>query len=301
MKKTLKIGFIGLGKMGAGMCSCIQKAGFDLIVYNRTRSKTVSFEQNGAKVANSPREAVEDCDIIFTSLMDDASVIDICNGVDGILMGLKSGAIHIGLTTIQPSTSDFLGKIHKEKNTQYIAGPVVGRPDAAQAGKLISFLAGDAHSIEMARSVIESYSQKILLIGDKQSMASSLKISTNYMAMTQLVMLGEIFTFAEKSGLDRNMILMIAKLFFAGNEPMSMYSQKIKDRDFDDVGFDLSAGLKDVLLFEKAFTDVGVRPGLITIAKENLVSAMANGLAKKDWSALTEISRRASGLESQVN
>lgn len=298
--QALKVGFIGLGKMGSGICSNIQKAGFELSVFNRTRAKTTLFKKNGATVANSPREAVEDCDIVFTSLMDDKSVIDICQAEDGVLAGLKPDAIHIGLTTIQPVTSDLLGKMHLQKNAHYIAGPVVGRPDAAKSGKLISFLAGDPKTIATAHCVIQSYSEKIITVGHQQRIASALKISTNYMAMTQLVMLGEVFTFAQKSGIDSEIILKIAKLFFAGNTAMMEYSQKIKDRNFDTVGFDLSAGLKDALVFEKAFNDVGVRPGIIGIAKENLVSAMANGLENKDWSALTEISRRAAGLDSQV-
>lgn len=300
-QNTLNIGFIGLGKMGAGICSNIQKAGFPLIVYNRTRAKTERFANEGAIIANSPREVAQNSDIILTSIMDDASLLDICNREDGIFAGLKPGTIHIGLTTILPSTSNTLEEMHKEKSCHYIAGPIAGRPDAAEAGKLVSFLGGESQAIETSRPLISSYSETILPVGDIPGTASAMKICANYMMMTQLVMLGEIFTFADKRGLNKEMILMMATTFFSGGGPMVYYSQKIKNRTFDDVGFDLTGGLKDAILFEKAFVDVGVRPGIISIAKENFVAAAANGLGKKDWSALTEMTRRAAGLENQVD
>ena len=232
--------------------------------------------------------------------MDDGSVINLCRGQDGILAGLTPDTIHLGLTTIQPATSNRLGKMHMEKHGHYIAAPVAGRPDAAEAAELISFLGGDSKAIEQAGPVVQCYSKKVVPTGDSPGTASATKVCVNYMAMTQLVMLGEMYTFAEKSGVDREMIFMMARVVYGGAGPMAAYAEKIKNRSFDDAGFELTAGLKDALVFEKAFVDAGVRPGTVGVAKENLVAAVANGLGNKDWSALTEMTRRAAGLDSQV-
>ena len=124
-----------------------------------------------------------------------------------------------------------------------------------------------------------------------------MKICVNYMAMTQLAMLGEIFTYAEKSELDKAKVLTITKMFFSDNQAMRDYAEKIANRDFDTVGFDLSAGLKDALIFETAFTASGVKPSTILGAKDNLIAANQNGLGDKDWSALTEVSRMLAGLK----
>ncbi|WP_275724764.1 NAD(P)-dependent oxidoreductase [Vibrio furnissii] len=100
---ALKIGFIGLGKMGSGICENIQKAGYSLTVYNRTVSKTEPFQQRGANVASSIKQLVEQSDIIFTSVLDDKSLNDVCQGEHGILESMTAGKIHVGLTTIQPT------------------------------------------------------------------------------------------------------------------------------------------------------------------------------------------------------
>lgn len=294
--QKLKIGFIGLGKMGSGMCQNIQQAGYDLIVYNRTLSKTRPFEENGARVAKTIPELVACSDIIFTSLFDDQSVIDLCHGQDGIFNAITPEKIHIGLTTIQPSTADQLKAEHEKHHCHYISAPVVGRPDAAELGRLITFLAGDSLAIQQALPVIETYSIRQVLVGETASAASAMKICVNYMTMAQLAMLGEVFTFAEKMQLDNPLVLNIVELFFSGNEAIKEYAGKIAKRDFDTAGFELAAGLKDACIFEKAFNSCDVIPSAILGAKHNLVTAQHIGLGKKDWSALTEISRMMAGL-----
>ncbi|EEX40402.1 NAD(P)-dependent oxidoreductase [Vibrio furnissii] len=296
---ALKIGFIGLGKMGSGICENIQKAGYSLTVYNRTVSKTEPFQQRGANVASSIKQLVEQSDIIFTSVLDDKSLNDLCQGEHGILESMTAGKIHVGLTTIQPTTADALKTGHEKRACHYIAAPVVGRPDAAAAGQLITFLAGNTTAIDAVLPIIDTYTVKHVLVGSVASSANAMKICVNYMAMAQLAMLGEIFTFAEKRQLDQRQVLAVAKMFFAGNEAMSSYAEKIANREFDTVGFDLSAGLKDALIFDTAFTACGVKPSAILGAKENLIAANANGLGNKDWSALTEITRQLAGLSNQ--
>ncbi|WP_417561499.1 NAD(P)-dependent oxidoreductase [Marinomonas sp.] len=187
-----------LGNKASGICEKIQKAGYQLTVYNRMISKAQPFQERGATVANSIKELVERSDIIFTSLLDDNSIIELCLDEDGILDSMTTGKIHVGLTTIQPSTADHLKSEHEKRGCQYIAAPVVGRPDAAAAGKLITFLAGKTSAIEVAQPIIESYTAKQIPVGTVASSANGMKICVNYMAMAQLAMLGEVFTFAEK-------------------------------------------------------------------------------------------------------
>lgn len=300
MKKKLNTGFIGLGKMGAAICTNIQRENFPVTVYNRTRSKTELFKKKGAAVAGSPRETAEKSDIILTSLMDDVSVLDMCAGENGLLAGLRPGGIHIGLTTILPDTANRLSDLHQEQNCQYLAAPVLGRPDAAAAGTLVSLLAGDSKVIETVRPIIDCYSQKIIPVGATPGRANALKVCVNYIIMTQMILFGEIFTFAEKSRLDKEMIFKFAQMIFGGSGPVIEYVEKIKNRAFDNAGFALTGGLKDALLFEEAFNGVGVKAGLALLAKENLMAAAMNGLENKDWSVLTEMIRLSAGLDSQA-
>jgi 3-hydroxyisobutyrate dehydrogenase-like beta-hydroxyacid dehydrogenase len=300
MEKKLNIGFIGLGKMGAGICANIQRENFPITVYNRTRSKAEPFEKKGGVIAGSPHEVAEKSDIVLTSLMDDASVLEMCTGENGLLAGLKPDGIHIGLTTILPATANRLSDLHKEKQCHYIAAPVLGRPDAASAGSLISILGGDSKVIEIVRPIIDCYSEKTITVSNTPGRANALKVCINYIIMTQIVMFGEVFTFAEKSSLDKEIIYKFAQMIFGESGPTIEYIKKIKNRAFDDAGFALTGGLKDSLLFEKAFVDVGVKAGVATLAKDNLMAAAMNGLCDKDWSALTEMIRLSAGLDSQA-
>ncbi|VVS91437.1 3-hydroxyisobutyrate dehydrogenase-related [Desulfoluna spongiiphila] len=300
MKQEFRIGFIGLGKMGSAICAHILKEKYQVSVYNRTCAKAEPFVRKGAAVVGSPREAAEKSDIVLTSLMDDASVFEMCAGDDGVIAGLKPGGIHIGLTTILPSTANKLRDLHKENHTHYLAAPVLGRPDAAAAGSLISILGGDSGSIETVRPIVDCYSNKIIPIHGAPGRANALKVCVNYFAMTQMVMFGEVFAFTEKSDLHKEIIFGFAQMIFGESGPMIEYVEKIKNRTFDDAGFALTGGLKDSLLFEKAFADVGIRAGVASLAKESLMAAAMNGLGDKDWSALTEMIRLSAGLDSQA-
>lgn len=295
-QSSLKVGFIGLGKMGAGICSNIQKAGFELSVFNRTQSKCEPFVEAGAFACGSPKELASRSDIVLTSLMDDKSILDTVSGENGILAGLAPGGIHICLTTINVRTAVKLAEMHQEKGCTYLSGPVLGRPDAAESGELKTFMSGDAESIERCKPLVDAYTSMLLPVGETAAEAVSMKVCANYMAITQIEVMGELYTFAEKSNLNKDLILMMFHMFYA--EPiMKMYAEKIKDRDFDDSGFDLTAGLKDVKVYEEAFTDAGAIPSIGNIVKDKLVTAKALGMGGKDWSATYEITRLMAGLK----
>ena len=296
MEKKLKIGFIGLGKMGAGICSNIQKAGFALSVYNRTQSKMEPFVKAGAFGCKTPKETAEGSDIVLTSLLDDQSMLDAVTGESGILAGLKKGGIHICLTTISVKTAEKLERLHCKNGCTYLSGPVLGRPDAAAAGELKTFMSGDTDAIESCKPIVESYTTMILPIGSTASEAISMKVCANYMVISQMEMMGEIYTFAEKSGLNLDILQMMFQMAFA--EPiLKMYAKKIKNRDFDEAGFDLVGGLKDVRIYEEAFTNVQAIPSIAKIVKDKLITAVAHGMGQKDWSAIYEITRLQAGLK----
>lgn len=296
MNLDKKIGFIGLGKMGAGICSNIQKAGFALSVYNRTQSKMEPFVKAGAFGCKTPKETAERSDIVLTSLMDDQSVLDAVSGETGILAGLKPGGIHICLTTIRVKTAEKLERMHREEGCIYLAGPVVGRPEAASAGKLKTFLSGDSSAIESCQPVIESYTSLNMVVGDTAVAGTSMKVCANYIALTQIEMMGEIYAFAEKRGLNPDVIQRMLQMIYA--EPtLQMYAEKIKNRNFDDAGFELVGGFKDVSIFEDAFTDVCAIPSIAKIVKDKMVTALALGMGHKDWSATYEITRLQAGLK----
>ncbi len=281
--------------MGSGIASNILKAGFDLTVWNRTQEKMQPFIDDGAKGAKSPKEAVSDVDIVLTSLMDDQSILDNLNGEKGMLAGMKPDSVHLCVTTISPKFADELASIHKEHGSRFVAGPVLGRPDAAADGDLMSYMAGDEQGMEIAMPVCRAYTQKAIPIGQTPSTAYVLKLCLNYSVISIIELMGEVYACADKSGLDLELVKGIYESIFA-HPVLKMYAGKLRARDFDDGGFRMTGGLKDVRLMLETAESFGTRFEIGEVIKGKMVAALEQGMEDKDWSAIYEISRQQAGL-----
>jgi 3-hydroxyisobutyrate dehydrogenase-like beta-hydroxyacid dehydrogenase len=289
---ALSVACIGLGRMGSGIAGNIQKHGFPLTVYNRTSEKTKSFVSAGAVPARIPREAAAAAEIIVTNLMDDASVLDTVTGENGILAGMRANAIHIGTTTISPSLSTRLAALHAAHGSHYIAGPVAGRPDAAAAGKLFTFLAGKPEPVERSHPVISAYADRIIPMGEDAAVAMSMKLVGNFMVASLLEMMGQVYVFAEKRGVDPAIITGMFKQFMPA---ASEYVDRISSRNFENAGFTLDGGLKDVTLILAAAAEVHAPLPYASLVRDKCLAAQARGMSQLDWSVLTEISRLDAG------
>jgi 3-hydroxyisobutyrate dehydrogenase-like beta-hydroxyacid dehydrogenase len=291
----LSVACIGLGRIGGGIARSIQASGCRLIAYNRNPQKTQPFVASGATKAASPREAAAAADIVVTSLMDDKSVLDNMKGDDGILAGMRPGAIHIGTSTISPKASTQLAEMHASHGSHYVAAPVVGRPDAAAAGKLITFVAGKPEAIERCRPVIEAYAAKIIVLGNDPATAPSLKLVVNFFAASLLELLGQTFVFAEKRGLKLELVSGIFKELLQ-HPAMPVYMDKIRTGNFDDdIGFTLDGGLKDVQLMLEAAAEVHVPIPYASLIRDKCITAQAYGMGQRDWSVFTEVTRINAG------
>jgi len=294
-EQVKRVAFLGLGRMGSGIAHNILKAGFELTVYNRTAEKMRPLVEVGARASASPREAVEGSDAVVSCLFDDTSVLDIVSGDDGLLSGLSPNSVHIGITTILPRTAERLATMHKAHGSHYVAAPVVGRPDVADAGQLRAFVAGDPAVIARCDPLLHAYCQMVVNVGEKHQVANSVKLAVNYMIVSLIELMGEVYAFGEKSGIDpQHLRLLMATMF--PQPQVQEYAQRILARDFDEVGFDLVSGFKDVRLMIGASEEVAVPLGFAGVLREKFIAAIANGFQNKDWSAVTEATRMSAGL-----
>lgn len=284
------VAFLGLGKMGLAMASNIQRAGFPLTVWNRSAEKAQTLKAAGATVAQTPKDAVAKADIVVSSLMDDASVISVVTGANGVLKGLRKGAIHIGTSTNSPQLADRLTQEHAAHGSIYIAGPVLGRVPAAEAAKLVTFVAGDPKAIETARAVIACYAPVIVPAGEKASLANVAKLIGNFLGASGMDLIGQAITLAERSGLAPGLVRQMLFAFFAA-EGTREYVGKIAERDFDAVGFTTAGGLKDVELMIATARDVDLELSSARALQAKLSAAVARGWEAKDWSCFTDIDR----------
>jgi 3-hydroxyisobutyrate dehydrogenase-like beta-hydroxyacid dehydrogenase len=286
---------VGLGRMGAGIAHNIQSKGFRLTVYNRTAEKMTPFVDAGAAAAKTLREAAANADVVITMLMDDRSVLEALQGADGILAGLRPGAIHISATTISPKASRRCAELHGAHGSHFLAAPVAGRPDMAAEGKLLTFVSGKPEIIETARPVMEAYTQQIYVFGEDPANAATMKLVGNFFVAGMLELVGEAFVFAEQGGV----LAQYAGMMKAWMPWMREYIERVEKRDYGNAGFTLEAGLKDLGLILDAAGDVHAPLAVGEIVRDKLLAARARGMGEQDWCCIAEITRLEAGQKAQ--
>ena len=291
----MKIAFIGLGHMGSAIAGNIARRGFDLTIWNRSPGKMKPLLELGAKAARSAKDAVEGKDVIVTSLMDDRSVLETLEGDNGILAGMKPGSIHLCVTTISPALADDLAARHKAHGTFYVSGPVMGRPDVAAAGQLLTYLAGDPSAVAAVTPVAEAFSRAVRVVSAKASDANIVKLGINYSIITLIELMGEVYAFTEKNGIDAAILKDFYQAVLA-HPGLKQYAGSILERNFPAGGFAMTGGLKDVKLMLDAAAKSGAPLKIGDIIKAKMDTAVAEGMGERDWAAITEISRREAGL-----
>ena len=291
------VAVIGLGRMGSGIAQSLLRAGFPVTVYNRTPDKARPLVEAGATAASTPAAAARSAKFVVTSLMGDASVSAIVEGPEGLLAGLDRGAVHIGASTISAEMTGRLVSLHAGHGSEYLAAPVAGRPDAAASGNLVTFVCGKQSVFEASREVLQGYSRQAQYLGEQHAVASEAKLAINYTAATIVDLMGQVYAFGEKTGIPLSVLHMIFRMFWA-QPAMQEYATRIWKRDFDDVGFDVRGGLKDVNLMLDAAHGARVRWDFAETIQPKMARAVEMGLGSKDWSSVYEVTRADAGLVS---
>ena len=293
----MKIGFIGLGSMGLPMAAHLVKAGHSLTVYNRTRERADSLAQQGAKVAGSPREAAAGTEVLITMLADDSALESVIFGDQGALAGLPRGAIHVSMSTIGHLLSRRLTTEHRSRGQQYVAAPVFGRPDAAEAAKLWIIPAGSSEAIERCRPLLEAMGQGVEVVGDDPPLANVVKLAGNFLLASAIEAMGEALALVRKFGVEPKRFLEIANGRLIRSPVYENYGNLIVSQRFQPAGFKLRHGLKDVRLALAAGDDVAAPLPTASLIRDQYLTAMARGWADLDWAALAKLSAVNAGLE----
>src|SRR5258707_5895428 len=283
-EEAMDVGLIGLGRMGAGIAKSLLRAGHRVTVFNRTRERAEALRKDGAAVAGSVAEACHG-DVVLTMLADDAAVEAVVFGEGGVLNSLARGRAHISLSTISVALSDRLATEHARAGQDFIAAPVFGRPEAAEAGKLAIVAAGPKAAVERCEPLWEAMGQKLLVIGEQPSKANVVKLTGNVLIATVLESLGEALAFARKSGVDAAALLdfLTSTLF---NAPVyKTYGGLIVEGKHDQVEFALPLELKKVrLAFEAADAQREPMP-IANVLHDRFLTALARGHERSDWSS----------------
>jgi 3-hydroxyisobutyrate dehydrogenase-like beta-hydroxyacid dehydrogenase len=291
----MKAALIGLGNMGSGIAKSLLRAGHQVTVYNRTRSRAEALLPHGAMVAGSVAEACRD-EVVFTMVADDAALEAFVFGENGILASLPRGAAHVSLSTISVALSDQLTTEHAKAGQGYLAAPVFGRPEAAEAARLAVVVGGAEALVQKCRPLSEAMGPKLFVVGERPSMANVVKLSGNFLIATVLESLAEALAFARKSGVDGGALMefLTSTLF---NAPVyKTYGELIVQGKHEPAGFARPLGLKDVRLVLQAAEAANVPMPIASVVRDRFITAMARGNQEKDWSVLGRVAAEDAGL-----
>jgi len=290
----MKVGFVGLGQMGAAMAANLVKAGHDVTVYNRTASKAESLVAHGAKRAARLSEACKG-EAVVTMLADDHALEEAAFGDGGIVRSLGNGALHISASTISVGLAERLSAAHESAGQRFASAPVFGRPDAAAAARLFVVAAGPAAALAHAQPLFDAIGQRTFTFGEKPSTANLVKLSGNFLIATVIEALGEAVALVTKGGVDRHAYvdLLTSTLFSA--PVYKTYGGLIAGEKFSPAGFAAPLGLKDVRLALDAGEGLQVPLPMASLLRDRFLALLAQGGDALDWSAIATLAARDSG------
>lgn len=206
MSTSQKIGYIGLGLMGKSMARNILKAGFPLVVHNRSQAAVAELVAEGAASVNSPAEVAKQVDIIFTNLPDSPDVELVVLGQGGIIEGAHPGLIYVDNSTIKPATSRHIAQVLGEKGVSCLDAPVSGGDIGARQGTLAIMVGGPADVVEVVYPVFAAMGKTITHVGETGA-GQIAKAANQIMVAAQMVAMGELMIFAKKAGADPHKVV----------------------------------------------------------------------------------------------
>jgi 3-hydroxyisobutyrate dehydrogenase-like beta-hydroxyacid dehydrogenase len=292
----MKIGFIGLGNMGAAMAANLLKAGHEVAVYNRTASKAEPLVRLGARAERSV-EAVCAAEIVITMLADDDALEDIVFGKGGVLASLKKGAAHISSSTISVALSKRLAAAHAAAGQHYLAAPVFGRPEAAANAKLFVVVGGPTELVGTYMPLFQAMGQRTFVMSKKPEDANLVKLSGNFLIAVVIESLGEALALIGKGGLDQQQYLDLLTSTLFDAPVYKTYGRLIVERRFEPAGFAAPLGQKDIRLTLAAAESLNVPLPLASLLRDRFLTLLARGGEALDWSAIGQLAAHDSGLE----
>ncbi|MEK4356378.1 NAD(P)-dependent oxidoreductase [Paenibacillus sp. FSL M7-1455] len=281
-----KIGFIGLGTMGAPMASNLLKKGYEVTVYNRTPSKCEPLVAEGAAAAATPREAAAGRDVVITMVSNDDSIREVFYGEDGILCSLDAGVTVIDSSTISPGLVKEIAASVGELGAYFLDAPVTGSKPAAIDGTLVFMVGGEASVLQNVTDVLDTLGKKIIHMGPNGS-GSVAKLAHNTVVGINNLALAEGFAIAAKSGIPADSFLELVQLGSAGSKAADLKGRKIIEADFSNQ-FSLALMLKDLKL-ASSLTDVsGIPAPMLNMAKSLFQAGATQGYGDEDLSAVVK-------------
>ena len=291
----LKVGYIGLGLMGKSIARNILKAGFPLVVHNRSRAAVDELVSEGAIAVNSPKAAAAQVDVVFTNLPDTPDVEKVVLGENGIIEGAHDGLVYIDNSTIKPAVARMIAEKLAAKNVFALDAPVSGGDIGARNGTLTIMVGGDASALEKAMSVLTAMGKTVTHIGGAGA-GQVAKAANQIMVAAQMVAMGELLVFAKKAGVDPRKVVDAIKGGAAQCWTLDVKPPRLFDGNRSP-GFKAHMQLKDLKIIQDTAREYDI-PVSGTEANTKLFQQMIDlGMGDLDNSAVVGVIEKLANVE----
>jgi 3-hydroxyisobutyrate dehydrogenase-like beta-hydroxyacid dehydrogenase len=295
----MDIGFVGLGNMGSGMAANLLKAGHQVTAYNRSQDKVDALAGRGARPARTVAEACGG-QVVVSMLANDDAVEAVTFGAEGILATLGAGAVHVSCSTISVALAARLSAAHADAGQRFVAAPVFGRPEAAEAAKLFVVAAAEPAVLQTVSPIFDAISQRTFVVSDDPKAASLVKLSGNFLIASVIESLGEAMALVGKAGVDKLQYLDILTSTLFGSSVYATYGGLVAREEFEPAGFAATLGLKDIRLVLAAGEELQVPLPIASLLRDRFLTLLANGGGQLDWAAVGALSSWEAGGKSPV-
>jgi len=290
-----KVGFIGLGIMGMPMARNLIKAGFEVVIYNRTASKADKMVSEGAKKAGSPGDVARQCPAVITIVSDTPDVESVILGENGIIEGIRPDSVVIDMSTISPQATQKIATRLREKGAHLLDAPVSGGEGGAIAGTLSIMVGGDTEVFERCQPILRAMGKNIIHVG-VNGMGQTVKLMNQILVAGNLNAVVEALVFAKKSGVDLEKATSAVSGGAAGSWQLSNLAPRICKRDFEP-GFMIDLMQKDLKLVMEAAAAVKTPLPVTSLIHQMFFSLQSAGEGKSGTQALVKVLERVAGVE----
>jgi 3-hydroxyisobutyrate dehydrogenase-like beta-hydroxyacid dehydrogenase len=293
-----ELGYVGLGVMGRSVVRRLLAAGHEVTVWNRTRDKAEPLLDNGARWADSPREAAERTEIVFTMVTNTAAVRAVTEGRDGILAGLSPGKLYIDMSTASPANTRALAEQVAAAGAEMLDAPVSGTSITVDQGTASLMVGGSGEAFARAKPVLEAIGPKVFHMGGTGS-AVTMKIAVNLSLAVQMLAFSEGVLLAEKTGISREAAVE-AMLGSVIASPMVAYRGPLVLGHPDEVWFDCHMMQKDLNLALELGRELEVPLPTTAVTNELLTAANGMGIGNRDFAVLFDVLAAMSGVRTDI-
>ncbi|MGI0036969.1 MAG: NAD(P)-dependent oxidoreductase [Nitrososphaera sp.] len=291
----MRIGVAGLGLMGSGMANRLLKAGFDVSVYNRSKSRAEVFSVR-ASIEDTPAELAKHCDLVITAVTDFEALQEVLLGENGVINSGNRGLVVANASTISPSQSEYCATNLRKNSIEMLGMPVMGGPAAAETGDLVPIVSGSKVAFEKAKPAIEALGKNIFYLGDGDGAANAIKLALNLNIALIASAVSEGIILVKSAGIDPSVFIRVLNSTYFKTGLSERKGPKMTAGNFEP-SFHLKNMLKDLELASSTALAEKITLPQTALAQQIFRAANNSGYAEMDYTAICAFLAKINGID----